>query len=419
MQISTQTDFEIDYLDSVTNHLSICSSTFESVAELYTIGNMKSDNARLSNLIEFSRVESSDIPWKLNHQWLEEAWFIHRIGMFYQQRGILNVNLHTEIRNCRKDIEKLCSNVYDVIVKEVPRWISHMCSVPGCAERFAMLDGNEKLTRSMCSAPKCKVKIPKTGISVMSVCPNTPDLGGNKHKASKYCGTHRDLDNTQAVTPSASMLSLESDPDNLKLSHLNPKDIRSDHKLDSQVIGDGCRKKTNVYHYFDRTAGIAAIVRPCGIIVNVTEMYTCQSMTQMYLFLLGTFARGKDIQHLKWLGYDRACGFEPFLQNLAKKDIHLAKYLLNNTKFFVDRFHVKGHTEQCCLPPTENPQCKYHPGLPAFSEIANANTECAEQAFRWLNKLKFSLHMMSRYKFNFFLYEMVNIHNNIRELHLK
>ena len=118
----------------------------------------------------------------------------------------------------------------------------------------------------------CKVKIPKTGISVMSVCPNTPHLGGNKHKASKYCGTHRDLDNTQAVTPSASMLSLESDPDNLKLSHLNPKDIRSDHKLDSQVIGDGCRKKTNVNHYFDRTAGIAAIVRPCGIIVNVTEM---------------------------------------------------------------------------------------------------------------------------------------------------
>ena len=159
LQISTQTAFEIDYLDSVTNHLSICSSTFESVAELYTIGNMKSDNARLSNLIEFSRVASSDIPWKLNHQRLEEAWFIHRIGMFYQQRGILNVNLHTEIRNCRKDIEKLCSNVYDVIVKEVPRWISHMCSVPGCAERFAMLDGNEKLTRSMCSAKSRSLKL--------------------------------------------------------------------------------------------------------------------------------------------------------------------------------------------------------------------------------------------------------------------
>ena len=88
-------------------------------------------------------------------------------------------------------------------------------------------------------------------------------------------------------------------------------------------------------------AGIAAIVRPCGIIGNVTEMYTCESMTQMYLFSLGTFACGKDIQHLKWLGYNRACGFEPFLQNLAKKDIHLAKYLQNNTKFWSIDFMLR------------------------------------------------------------------------------
>ena len=66
---------------------------------------------------------------------------------------------------------------------------------------------------------------------------------------------------------------------------------------DCQDVGDGCRKKSNVTHYLDRTAGIAAIVCPSGIIINVTEMYTCESMTLMYLFLLGTFARGKDIDH--------------------------------------------------------------------------------------------------------------------------
>ena len=175
----------------------------------------------------------------------------------------------------------------------------------------------------------------------------------------------------------------------------------------------------SVSHYLDRTAGIAAIVRPCGIIVNVTEMYTCESMTQMYLFILGTFGHGKDIQHLKYLGYDRACGLEPFLQNLAKKGISLSKYLLKNTKFLVDRFDVKGHTERCCLSPVDNPECRYHPDLAEFSDISEVNTECAEQAFRWLNKLRFSLRQMSRYKFNFFLYEMVNMHNKLRELHLK
>jgi hypothetical protein len=54
-----------------------------------------------------------------------------------------------------------------------------------------------------------------------------------------------------------------------------------------------------INHYLDRTVGIAAIVRSYGIIVNVTEMYTCESMTQMYLFLLGTFAHGNDIEILR------------------------------------------------------------------------------------------------------------------------
>ena len=167
------------------------------------------------------------------------------------------------------------------------------------------------------------------------------------------------------------VIDLSTDPDNLKLNHLNEKDVGSEH-LYSRDVGDGCRKKCNVNHYLDRTAGIAAIVRPCGIIVNVTEMYTCESMTQMYLFLLGTFGRGKDIQHLKYLGYDRACGLEPFLQNLAKKGISLSKYLLKHTKFLVDRFHVKGHTERCCLPPIDNPECRYHPDLAKFSDISHA-----------------------------------------------
>ena len=183
-----------------------------------------------------------------------------------------------------------------------------------------MLDGNEKVTRTMCSAPKCKVKLPSTGISVMSVCPNTPKLGGGGHQASKYCTVHKDLEDTV-------VLDLTSDPENHKIGHLSSLEVRNDFDLDAQDVGDGCRKKSNIKHYLDRTAGIAAIVRPCGVIVNVTEMYTCESMTQMYLFLLSSFARGKDVQHLKILGYDRACGLEPFLQNLAKKKISLAKYL--------------------------------------------------------------------------------------------
>ena len=58
----------------------------------------------------------------------------------------------------------------------------------------------------------------------------------------------------------------------------------------------GCRKEKGVTKFYDRTAGVLALVRPCGIIVNTTEMYTCESPTQVYLFLVMTFGRGDDIK---------------------------------------------------------------------------------------------------------------------------
>ncbi len=120
--------------------------------------------------------------------------------------------------------------------------------------------------------------------------------------------------------------------------------------------------------------------------MNVTEMFTSESMTQMYFFLIFTFGHGQNIEHLRYLGYDRSCGLHPFLVNLAKKNVTFAEYLLEHVDFLVDRFHIERHTERCCKPVLNNPECKYHPNLSKFSEIASANTECAEQAFHWLNK---------------------------------
>ena len=120
-----------------------------------------------------------------------------------------------------------------------------------------------------------------------------------------------------------------------------------------------------------------------------------------------TFAREQDIQRLRYLGYDRACDLHPFLENLERKGAYFAKWLNEKVTFFVDSFHVSKHTEACCMPP-ENPMCKYHPSLPHLSEISGVNTECAEQAFRWLNRLKLSLKQMHQHKFNFFLHTIIN-----------
>ena len=99
--------------------------------------------------------------------------------------------------------------------------------------------------------------------------------------------------------------------------------------IDHKVIGDtpeheildcepeavATRKRVN--RYMDRTAGLLTSVRPCGIIVKAQKMYTCESCTQVYAFLLLTFGRNTDdLMTLKFVGYDRVCDLHPFLSKL-------------------------------------------------------------------------------------------------------
>ena len=116
--------------------------------------------------------------------------------------------------------------------------------------------------------------------------------------------------------------------------------------IDNKFVGDipehdgleseqgGCKSKERVTRYMDRTAGLLTAVRLCGIIVKAQEMYTCESCTQVYAFLLLTFGRTTDdLMRLKFVGYDRACDFHPFFINLSKKGNVGAKILLNHVKF--------------------------------------------------------------------------------------
>ena len=129
----------------------------------------------------------------------------------------------------------------------------------------------------------------------------------------------------------------------------------------------GCRKPSNISLFFETTAGMLALIRPCGIVVSMTEMYTKESCTQVLLFLLRTFCGDvEDLKRLRYLGYDRACGLVPFLRNQAKSGSAGAKVLLENVQFLVDIFHVEKHTERVCMPLQNNPEGEYHPHLPKF-----------------------------------------------------
>jgi len=245
-------------------------------------------------------------------------------------------------------------------------------------------------------------------------CIRSPASGGRFRNPSKYCEMHLFLEDQAAASTADTNLPTPHSPNPI----LEKDKVRSLPNNDSTDLLVGCRKSKGVTRFHDRTAGVLAIVRPCGVIVNTCEMYTCESPTQVYLFLVMTFARGRDIDRLHYLGYDRTCDLHPFLCNLSAKGAHFAKWLTRHVSFLVDAFHVAHHTEPCCMPPN-NPECKYHPKLAKFDDIRGANTECAEQSFRWLNKLKFSMKNMHQYKFNFFLHVVVNERNAYRESQLK
>ena len=123
-----------------------------------------------------------------------------------------------------------------------------------------------------------------------------------------------------------------------------------------------------------------------SIIVNFSEMFTCESAMQVYVLIFTTFGRSlEDLDRLKYLGYDRTCDLHPFLKNLKKWGSVGAKILLSNVKFMVDLWHCSKHREATCMPP-DNPICKYHPTLEKSFEAHGVNTECTEEAFKWLGK---------------------------------
>lgn len=199
-------------------------------------------------------------------------------------------------------------------------------------------------------------------------------------KTSKFCAEHSNEVRDDGFIPSR----LE------QFSNL-PEIVRNgqvEENNDESVLV-GCKKQTNIDRFYDRTAGVLAAVRPCGIAAAFCEMFTCESPSQVFFFIFNSFGRAaENFSRLKVLGYDRTCGFHPFLERLAKKGNLGAQLLLSKVKFLVDKFHCEKHTEATWFPP-DNPRCKYHPDLERFSEIRGTNTECAEQFFKWLGSFKY------------------------------
>lgn len=241
----------------------------------------------------------------------------------------------------------------------------------------------------------------------VSCCPESPLLSNKDGDVNGFCADHQYL--------GEEVLEPKSKNPRIVLT-INVPDKRVSTKI-MDLTGDipentdkevhiGCKKPGNVPTFYKRTAGLMALVKPCGIIVSVQELLSCESSSQLFVQLLQLSCDTKT--NFKYLGYDRACEFHPFLNNLWKKG-NLGANLLLEKEYVVDRFHIKGHTTPGC--DLNSDSCRYHPDLPAFQELKDCNTECAEQCFSWFRKFRHTLNYMSQYKYKLLVYVLVRARN--------
>ena len=405
--------FEKRLLKEVSASIEIAADSFEARAKVYNEVNRESDTARLSNLSKaFKRkAETNSLmdAWELNEQRLEESYFYWKLVLSYwEDETLAETDLYAQ--RCpssqRRDIEMLCQKAFkNVREKKQHKWIQHACEKKGCKEGYVTIDGVEKIRRMKCALPKSKLAVPKEMANIMQCCPNTPLLSGKHNKPSRFCKEHEDAVNEENVET----FRLGSLDQHIHL----PKDCSSSYVEDNddESVLVGCKQKKNINRFYDRTAGLLAAVRPCGIIACFDEMFTCESPSQVFYFIFNSFGQNAEsFARLKFLGYDRNCDFHPFMRKLSKRGNKGATLLLKEVKFLVDKFHCLKHTEAVCMP-LENPKCVYHPDLPAFKEIHGTNTECAEQAFRWLGAFKNNCKKMKMHKYCFFLWVVIDAHN--------
>ena len=137
---------------------------------------------------------------------------------------------------------------------------------------------------------------------IFQCCTKYPVHGGKSQAASRYGELHCTED---CETTATDFSSVPSTPKELDVSFTG---VLPDNADDSLLVG--CKRPENCTKFFDTTAGMLALIKPCGIVVATCEMYTCESVTQVFLFLLRTFALNVETMlRLRYLGYDRTCDF--------------------------------------------------------------------------------------------------------------
>ena len=186
--------------------------------------------------------------------------------------------------------------------------------------------------------------------------------------------------------------------------------------------------------------GILAGLRPCGVIVMLSELFTSESISQVYAYLheflrnnysvsskLGKYGIHCIYQfdcttfhYLEFICYDDGCHLRRYARLTSRKDLTATTKHLAQVEILVDKLHMRGHTD---------PWCKANCDASAFPELdkvrtmnnisaiyvhlilTQVDTEICEQCFSWLSKYAHITRRMKQSTFLFFLLYLCILHN--------
>ena len=137
--------------------------------------------------------------------------------------------------------------------------------------------------------------------------------------------------------------------------------------------------------------------------MQVVEFYGAESLPQRYLFT----ARLRHLlgEALRVIVHDDACHLRRFAEKRRNVNAFAASLAFPRITYVVDRFHARGHVDKWCL---EN--C--HPDVSAVQGLMDGiKSSICETTSSWLGRYKHMARKINRWAYDFFLLEVIDLHN--------
>lgn len=218
----------------------------------------------------------------------EKLFFTFFLIKFHENRQTLSTTVFKNDQLSLPCIDDLCKEANNTKFQETNELMNHACMTPGCTEGVVTIDGNNKLHRPICAAERKRLKFGRNMPKIMERCPFTPLHARDKEqKASRFCEQHQYVEQvTEPERNDGKLPDLVIDLKEFKCSEKVLESTSDLPKNDDETVMIGCKCHGKVPNHYKTTAGILAMVRPCGLIIPYTEMFNFESCTQVFTFVL-------------------------------------------------------------------------------------------------------------------------------------